>query len=235
MPRFPAPRALAERRPFLLASIAAALAFFYLRAGPWPEFYLVPIKGAALILLAAYAWLRHKSRDGRMLALLLLVGAAAEMALEVDFRAAHALFFLYCIVALVLLLPHRRDHLAVSQKRAVVALFLLPPLILYLLAGEWLGGAGSAAYGLALGGMAAAAWASSFPRYRTGAGVVLVMLANLLFFAGIGPLQGSAVPQIFTWPLAYLGQLLLCIGVLRTLHRRDPQLWLASHDRGSLH
>ena len=44
MPR----RALAEKRPLLLASIAAALAFYYLRWGPWPELYLIPLKGAAV-------------------------------------------------------------------------------------------------------------------------------------------------------------------------------------------
>ena len=48
MPR----RALAEKRPLVLASIAAALAFYYLRVSPWPEFYLIPLKGSAVALLA---------------------------------------------------------------------------------------------------------------------------------------------------------------------------------------
>ena len=59
MPR----RALAEKRPLLLASMAAALAFYYLRWGPWPELYLIPLKGAAVGLLAVYLWLRHGSPD----------------------------------------------------------------------------------------------------------------------------------------------------------------------------
>ena len=48
MPR----RALAEKRPLLLASIAVALAFYALRWGPWPELYLIPLKGSAVGLLA---------------------------------------------------------------------------------------------------------------------------------------------------------------------------------------
>ena len=64
MPR----RALAEKRPLLLASIVAALAFYYLRWGPWPELYLIPLKGAATGLLAVYLWLRHSSPDARLMA-----------------------------------------------------------------------------------------------------------------------------------------------------------------------
>ncbi len=223
-------RALAERRPFLLASIVAALAFFYLRAGPWPELYLIPLKGGALALLAIYAWLRHISTDARLLAVLMLVAACAEMALEVDAIAAHALFFGYQVIALMLFLRHKRDSLPNSQKWAVAALFFMPPLIIYLLVGDWLGGTTSIAYGLALGGLAAAGWASSFPRYRVGAGAVLVMIADLLFFAGMGPLQGQNWVQVLIWPIAYLGQLLICIGVVRTLHKRDPLLRLV-HSR----
>ena len=45
-------RALAEKRPFLLASIAAALAFYVLRWGAWPELYLIPLKGAGVAVLS---------------------------------------------------------------------------------------------------------------------------------------------------------------------------------------
>ena len=61
-------RALAEKRPLVFASIVAALAFYYLRAGPWPEAYLIPLKGSAVGLLAVYLWLRHSSPDARLMA-----------------------------------------------------------------------------------------------------------------------------------------------------------------------
>jgi uncharacterized membrane protein YhhN len=81
-----------------------------------------------------------------------------------------------------------------------------------------------ALYALALGAMAASAWASVFPRYRVGAGAVLFLLSDLLLFAEMGPLQGNLVPQIMVWPLYYLGQLLIATGVTVTLRKRDPEL-----------
>ncbi len=59
--------ALYEKRPLLLASIAAAAAYFYLRDAEFPEVYAVVLKGAAVALLAAYAWLRHSSPDAKLL------------------------------------------------------------------------------------------------------------------------------------------------------------------------
>ena len=228
MPKAPARRALTEKRPFLLASIVAALAFYYLRSGPWPELWFIPIKGAATALLAVYAWLRHSSQDARLLAVMMLIAAAGDMVAEFDGTAAHLLYFGYHVVALMLYLRHRRVMLTQSQKVAVVALLLVPSAILYFLNVDNGGGVVTVAYGLALGGMAAGAWASSFPRYRVGAGAVLFVAADLLYFASTGPLMGSAIPQIFIWPLAYLGQLLVATGVMTTLRKRDPELKLVS-------
>ena len=57
-------RALAEKRPILLASLAASLAFFALRQSPLvPEMFLIPLKGAAVGLLALYAAWRGTGRD----------------------------------------------------------------------------------------------------------------------------------------------------------------------------
>jgi len=227
MPR--APGALAEKRPYLLASMFAALAFYYLRSGPWPELWFIPLKGAATALLALYAWARHASPDARLLAVLMLVAAAGDMLAEFDPQAAHVLYFAYHLVALLLFLRHRRAHLPGSDKAAVVALLLVPALALRLLVGGAWADLIIASYGLALGAMAAGAWASSFPRWRVGAGAALFVAADLLYFAGTGPLLGSSIPQIFTWPLAYLAQLLVAIGVVAALRKRDPQLRLVSN------
>lgn len=228
MPIRPSPRALAEKRPFLLASIVAALAFYYLRSGPWPELWFIPLKGAATGLLALYAWLRHGSQDARLLAMMLSIAAVGDMVAEFDGAAAHVLYFGYHVIALMLYLRHRRAVMTRSQKGAVVALLLLPPMILSMLTGDAGGGPIAITYGLVIGGMAAGAWASNFPRYRVGAGAVLFLGADLLYFAGTGPLTGSAVPQIFIWPLAYVGQLLIATGVVTTLRKRDPELRLVS-------
>ncbi len=224
-------RTLADRRPYLLASIIAALAFYYLRSGPWPELYFIPLKGAATALLALYAYLRHSSQDARLLAIMLLIAATGDMLAEFDPQAAHILYFAYHIVAMLLYLRHRRANFPAREKWIVSALLLGPPLALRLLVGGDYADLITAAYGLALGGMVAGAWASDFPRTRVGAGAMLFLAADLLYFAGTGPLLGSNLPEIFTWPLAYLGQLLVAIGVISTLRKREPELRLVSTKR----
>jgi uncharacterized membrane protein YhhN len=222
MPR----RALAEKRPLLLASIVAALAFYYLRWGPWPELYLIPLKGAAVGLLATYLWLRHSSPDARLLAWAFGAAALGDMALEIetDRLIGGLLFFAYHVMAMGVYLRNRRPQLAPSQKAAVVAMLLLTPLIAWFMPADRDQALNVTIYALALGAMAASAWASVFPRYRVGAGAALFLLSDLLLFAGMGPLQGHIVPQILVWPVYYLGQLLIATGVAQTLRKRDPEL-----------
>ena len=222
MPR----RALAEKRPLLLASIAAALAFYYLRWGAFPELYLIPLKGAAVGLLAVYLWVRHSSPDARLMAWAFGAAALGDMAIEVenDRFIAGLLFFAYHVLALGVYLRNRRPELAPSQKAAIAAMLVLTPVIAWFLPADRAQALNVALYALALGAMAAGAWASVFPRYRVGAGAVLFLLSDLLLFAEMGPLQGHIVPRVLVWPLYYLGQLLIAVGVAQTLRKRDPEL-----------
>ena len=222
MPR----RALAEKRPLLLASIAAALAFYYLRWGPLPELYLIPVKGAAVGLLAVYLWQRHSSPDARLMAWAFGAAAIGDMALEVenDRLIGGLLFFAYHVMALGVYLRNRRPQLTQSQKAAVVAMLILTPLIAWFMPADRGQAPNVAIYALALGAMAAGAWASVFPRYRVGAGAVLFLVSDLMLFAEMGPLQGHIAPQILVWPVYYLGQLLIATGVAQTLRKRDPEL-----------
>src|SRR5690606_6532721 len=134
------------------------------------------------------------------------------------------IFFAYVVMALIVYLRNRRPDLAPSQKAAVAAMLLLTPIIAWLMPADRAEAPNIAIYALALGAMAAAAWASVFPRYRVGAGAVLFVIADLLLFAERGPLQGHIVPQILVWPVYYLGQLLIATGVALTLRKRDPEL-----------
>ena len=217
-------RALAEKRPLVFASIAAALAFYYLRAGPWPEAYLIPLKGSAVGLLAVYLWLRHSSPDARLMAWAFGAASLGNMAIEVDRTIGGLLFFLYHVLALGVYLRNRRPSLSPSQKWAVAAMLLLTPVIAWFMPADRAQAPSVAIYALALGAMAAGAWASVFPRYRVGSGAALFLLSDLLLFAEMGPLQGSVVPQILAWPIYYLGQLLIAVGVAQTLRKRDPEL-----------
>ena len=219
-------RALAEKRPLLLASFAAALAFYYLRWTAFPELYLIPVKGAAVGLLAAYLWLRHSSPDARLMAWAFGAAALGDMAMEIatDRLIGGLLLFAYHAMALGVYLRNRRPQLSPSQKGAVVALLFLTPLIAWFLPADRALAPSVGIYALALGAMAAGAWASVFPRYRVGAGAALFVLSDLMIFAEMGPLQGDIAPQVLVWPVYYLGQLLIAVGVTQTLRKRDPEL-----------
>lgn len=208
--------ALMEKRPWLLASLAAALAWYGLRGGEYPEPYLIALKGAGVGLLAIWALLRHAGAESRMLAAVMALGALGDMAIELWLEAGAAFFMAGHMVAVALYLRHRRERLSPSQKLAALALLGLTPLISFLLTGLPL----VALYALGLGAMAAAAWSSSFHRYRVGLGAVLFVVSDLLIFARMGPLSASPLPDMLIWPLYYCGQLLICTGVMTTLRRQ---------------
>lgn len=220
MPR----RALAQKRPLIALSILVALAFYYLRASDFPEYYLIPLKGSAVGLLALYAFLRHVSPDAKLLGWALGAAALGDMGIEVQFEIGGLLFFLYHVLAMGVFLKHRRGPLKGADSWIAGMLVVVTPLAAWLLPYDremaWQVGL----YALALGGMAASAWASTFPRPQVGAGGMLFVVSDLLIFAEMGPLSGSVVPEYMVWPIYYLGVLLITTGVLVSLHKRDPQL-----------
>ena len=226
MPR----RALVEKRPYLLASVAAALAFYYLRATEMPELYLLPIKGAAVGFLALYCFMRHSSPDARLMGWALGAAALGDMALEFDLQIGALLFFLFHVLAMGVFLRHRREHMTKSQSWLVGLVLLLTPVIAYVMPTDRSMAWSVALYALALGAMASSAWASSFPRYRVGSGAMLFWISDMLLFAQMGPLGGSIVPEVLVWPIYYLGIFLIGTGVVQTLRKRDPELRLVKSD-----
>ena len=213
-----AKQALIEHRPWLLASLTAACAFYFLADNPLGEFWLILLKGAAVGLLATYAWRRAgQGLDGAIFVLALALSAAGDMVLELDFNAGGALFLASHLVAVVFYLRQRRIRTTPSQKLLAAALLISTPLVSYLLSLK----PEIALYAAALGAMAATAWLSRFPRYRVGIGAVLFVLSDLLIFARIGPLAQSPLPDLLIWPLYYFGQFLICTGVVGELRRRS--------------
>lgn len=219
----PVRRALIDKRPWLLASIAAALAFYYLRLTSFPEIWIWPVKGAACALLAVYAWQRHDSRDAKLLAVAMALASLADMAIEFALAAGGAVFAAYHIVMVVLYVRHVRTRLAPSQKLFAAALLLATPVIAYLLPEDRSLGILTGIYAIPLALMAAAAWVSRFPRYRVGAGAVLFVASDLLIFAELGPLSGSAIPNAAIWPLYFIGQFLIATGIIQTLRKGVPE------------
>jgi uncharacterized membrane protein YhhN len=210
-------KALIDHRPWLLASLAASISYFFFRDNPVPGLYLVVWKGAAVALLAVYAARRAKSTDGWLLVAVMTLGALGDMVLEVDMLAGGMLFALGHIIAIVLFLRNPRLRRTKSQATAAVALLLGPPLIAAMLVQDDPQWPLVAAYAAIGGAMAGSAWASRFPRYRVGIGAVLFVISDLIIFAR----EGGAVPETVTWwlvwPLYYAGQFLITTGVMRSI------------------
>lgn len=209
-----AKQALIEHRPWLLASVAAAVAYYFLRDNPLGEVWLIALKGAAVSLLATYAWRRAgQGLDGAIFVLALALSAAGDMVLELDFNAGGALFLASHLVAVAFYLRQRRIRTTPSQKLLAAALLISNPLVSYLLSLK----PEIALYAAGLGAMAATAWLSRFPRYRVGTGAVLFIVSDWLIFSRMGPVSLEPVPSLLIWPLYYAGQLMIATGVVQTL------------------
>lgn len=215
MPR----RALIDHRPWLLASLAVSVSYFFARDNPVPGAWLILWKGAGVGLLAVYAARRAKGADGWLLTAALALAALADMVLELDMVAGGALFALAHLVAIALFLRNPRERRTGSQWLAAAALLLLTPLAAALIAQtdpRWPLAAGYAAI---VGAMAASAWVSRFPRYRVGLGAVMFVASDLLIFAGESGQVTEAAAWWLVWPLYYGGQFLIATGVIRAQHR----------------
>ncbi len=218
-----AKRALIEQRPWLLASIAAAVAFYFLRDNPVGEgLWGLIAKGASVGLLAIYALLRvphgkHRG-DGFLLVGVLALGACGDVAIELDLIAGALFFAAAHMVAVVLYLRNRHQRPSPAQKMIGLALLIGVPLVSYSLSET----VQVAIYGGFLGAMASAAWMSHYPRYRVGTGAVLFVLSDWLIFARMGPLDLEPANTILIWPLYYAGQIMVATGIVQCLRGEQP-------------
>ncbi len=206
-------RALVDHRPWLLVSLAAAIAFYFLRDNPIGGIWLMLLKGTGVALLGIYAVRRGVGEGATLIALVMFFSALGDMGIELSFELGGGLFFLSHLAAMTLYLRNRREHTSASQKALAVVLLLGTPLISYMLSGSW----AVALYGLALGGMASTAWMSHFPRYRVGLGAVLFVVSDWLIFSRESLLADSPIPDLAIWPLYYIGQFMIATGVVQTL------------------
>lgn len=218
-----AKQALIEQRPWLLASIAAATAFYFLSDQPVFEgTWGLLAKGSSVGLLSLYALLRvpHDRRglDGVLLVAALLLAAAGDVAIELWFEVGGAFFAAAHCVAVALYLRNPRVRHTPSQRLLSLALLIGTPLISFLLSGE----AMIAIYAGFLGAMAAAAWYSRFPRYRVGTGAVLFVLSDWLIFARQGPIDLEPANTLLIWPLYYAGQVMIATGIVQCLRGEQP-------------
>lgn len=214
-------RALVDKRPWLLASLLAGISYYFIRHGTVPDIYEWAWKGAGVALLAVYALARHKGADSRQIAAVMAFGALGDVLIELVLEWGAIAFLIGHLIAIHLYWRHRRESLSFSQKLTGLALLVLVPLVAFLIPTDRAAAPGIALYSAGLGAMAAAAWTSSFPRYRVGIGAVMFVISDLLIFARMGALGQSPLPDLLIWPLYYFGQFLICTGVVGELKRRD--------------
>lgn len=175
-------------------------------------------KGAGVALLAVYAGTRAHNLDGWLIAAVLAFGALGDVLLETSGLMIGAVAFLLGhVTAIGLYIRNRRPVLTRSQL--LLALVLPPASVTIAVAAlaDKSQAPGVIVYVLGLSVMAACAWTSRFPRILTGLGAIMFVASDLLIFARMGPLAGAAWIGLAIWGLYYVGQVLICIGVVATL------------------
>ena len=114
-------RALIESRPWLVAGIALAIAFWLVADGALGGTFKIALKGASVAALAGYALSRSRTRDARLIAAVMATGASGDVALELSTIAGGAFFLLSHLIAVALYLSNRRPQPSATQKAAAVA------------------------------------------------------------------------------------------------------------------
>lgn len=211
-------------RSLILASVVAALGFYLLRAPEPMPAALVVLKGTGVGLLAVLAWLYGPGRNGSMLAGIMALGAIGDVLIEFNLIAGAAAFLIGHLLAAALYLRFRRDKLSASQLMLSMVILVTVPLAGWGLPVDRAMAPVTLLYAVPLALMAAAAWTSRFPRYRVGLGALLFVLSDLLIFARGGPLAQEPLPHLLIWPLYYIGQLMICLGVLKVLRQEAGQV-----------
>ena len=168
--------------------------------------------------LALWAAANARERHGGLIAAALAFGALGDYLLDAKgLVAGAAAFAVGHVVAIALYLMNRRTQ-TTPWKRLLG--WLTMPATLAIVWGMLSPAAGwwhAAVYSLFVAAMAAAAWTSRFPRYRTGIGAMLFLASDLFIFAGEGGALGKDVTMWLVWPLYFAGQALIAWGVVGTL------------------
>lgn len=201
-----------------LLALAGGISFFaavYLRLDG-PAIWAWKTSGVAFLALWAAANAREK--HGWLIAAALGFGALGDWLLDAKGLETGAVAFVIGhIIAITLYLKNRRAQTTPSQRLlgwlTMPATLVIVWAMLSPAAGWW----HAAVYSLFVAAMAAAAWTSRFPRYRTGIGAMLFLASDLFIFAGEGGVLSKNVTLWLVWPLYFGGQALIAWGVVSTL------------------
>lgn len=211
---------LAHKRPWLLVSLAFGLTYPLAAHLPVTGLLSVIWKMSGVGMLVPYALRRHHGGHFAWLAAILALYALADGVLEQSTFWGGTIFAIGHLAAIGLYLRHRRVLIAPSQKALAVTLLVVTPFVTCMLPSDRSLASQTALYGLIVGGMAAAAWGSNFPRYRVGTGAVLFVVSDIVLVAQMGPLDGWIGQGTVVWFTYYFGVLLIATGGVQTLIKR---------------
>ena len=201
--------------PWLLrAAVFAGLSYVAVWGLGFGPTVMVIWKGAGVALLALWAATQARDQDGWLLAAVMAFGAAGDVLLEVaGLMTGAAAFAVGHVIAIWLYARNRRASLTPSQR--MLAVLMIPVMVVaaYLLPVDRSSALGIVIYALLVSAMAAMAWTSRFPRYRTGIGAMMFVASDLLIFARLGPIGDTVTVGVAIWLLYFIGQWLIATGV----------------------
>jgi uncharacterized membrane protein YhhN len=201
------------RRLILAAALLAGICFYFIPRAP-DEAWWVAWKAVGVALLAVWAALQARDANGWLLVGVLAFGALGDVLLETSGMGIGGVAFLIGhLIAMRLYVGNRRGAVGVAIAATVTGAGIVSGIAFALTRDP-----GVALYAAGLGGMAGSAVASRFPVAAIGA--VSFAFSDLMIFASLGPLAGSALPGLVIWPTYFAGQALVAIGVVHGLRRR---------------
>ena len=181
---------------------------------------MIAWKGAGVTLLALWAAANAQSLDGKLITLVMAFGALGDVLLDaISLEVGAIAFVVGHLIATLLYWRNRRPTLTGSQRTLAILIVPLTAFISWQLVRHVDGAIGVALYGAIVALMAAFAWTSRFPRYRTGVGAMAFVISDLLIFARLGGAVNPMLASALIWPLYFGGQALITWGVVTTLHQ----------------
>lgn len=200
------------------AAIVAGVSYMLPVLGDWQGPWVTAWKGTSIGLLALWAAMQARSNDGWLIATVLAAGATGDVLLNIyGLKVGAIAFVIGHLLAIALYIRNTRPAPTASQRALA---WLLPPSVVL---SAWAITAPhpdwpiAVAYVAIAAIMAATAWLSRFPRYRTGIGALLFVVSDLAIFAGQAELLPVELRRLSVWPLYFGGQALIAWGVVRTL------------------
>ncbi len=212
---------LAHRRPFLFISLLVAISYPISHYIDMPDLAMVAWKMAAVGCLALYALRNHNHGNFLILAVFLAFYALGDGLVEFDLIWGAIAFATGHIIAIYLFSRYRRPHLSPSQITLACTLPIIVPFIAWAITRDATeSGFDAALYSLLLAIMAAMAWSSAFPRYRTGLGAILFILSDLLLFSRFKIGDDNLILNLSVWYSYYFGVFLITTGIVQTLRKK---------------